>query len=100
MNLRFLKSMTVCLMLMSFTSLAKAQVTLQPTEAHNLAEQLKQGEICKGDLALTKSAYEGCKSLHNPVQFWQTPGFLIGDFVVGFSTGAILCATHLFGICK
>lgn len=48
-----------------------------------------------------KDAYEDLlEESHPPVQFWQTPAFVIGEFAVSFGLGALIIATHCFGTCK
>jgi hypothetical protein len=45
------------------------------------------------------SAYETLlKEDHPPVQFWQTPVFLVGGLSASFGFGALLVGTHCFGL--
>jgi hypothetical protein len=73
-----------------------------PEVQNEIAAKLVDLEVCKSNLDTTTTAYNNCAANnHGGPSFWQTPTFMVGDFVVGVGVGAAAaCAFHLFGACK
>lgn len=73
-----------------------------PENKHNFAELIKDNQLCHLNLDTTTKAYQKCSSeMAPPLEFWQTPTFVVGEFVVTIGmTAMVLCLTHAMGACN
>jgi hypothetical protein len=72
-----------------------------PEIKEEVANKLLDLQICERGFATMNAAYNDCAlNTHGPLQFWQKPSFVIGEFVFTFSaTILLMCLTHLAGTC-
>jgi hypothetical protein len=73
----------------------------QPEIKNQIAQKMTDLKVCTQNVQTIQAAYNECASnQHGELQFWQTPGFVVGGFVVTVgATTAILCLTHFMGAC-
>lgn len=73
-----------------------------PNVKHQIANAITDLRVCNQTLLDTTTAYVECSTnTHGSLQFWQTPSFVIGGFVVTASvSAAVICLSHLMGACK
>ena len=72
-----------------------------PQLKHQIANEMENLHICQETVLDTNTALLECRADHRSPQFWQTPGFVIGEFVVTASaTALVLCLTHTLGMCQ
>lgn len=73
-----------------------------PKVQHEISGKLIDLQVCQKNLTTTEAAYEDCAlDDHPPLQFWQSPTFMIGGFVVTVSaTATLICLTHFLGACQ
>ncbi len=89
---------------MSNLALAQKMTSLdlnQPEIKKQVAERMVDLRVCTQSLTTVQEAYNECATnQHGELQFWQTPGFMIGGFVVTVgATTALICLTHFMGAC-
>lgn len=67
-----------------------------------MSSKLIDLQVCQKNLTTTQEAYDDCAlDDHPPLQFWQSPTFMIGGFAVTVSvTATLICVTHFLGACK
>lgn len=48
------------------------------------------------------SAYDSLlQESHSPIQFWQTPEFVVGEFVITVGVAVtVICVSHALGACR
>lgn len=73
-----------------------------PEIKKQIANKFVDLEVCQQSEKTLQAAYTDCASnRHGELEFWQTPGFVIGGFVVTASlTAGIICLTHFMGACR
>lgn len=80
----------------TYESIAEAPDLLK----ENYVRNLKDLKLCEKNNVSLAEAYSRCSDENpTPLQFWQKPGFLVGEFVVSFSVGVIFVATKCMGMC-
>ena len=77
----------------------KKLTCISQSGVHALAQREKMCQKCQLDLLTRTDAYERLlKEDHPPIQFWQTPTFVVGGITVGVGLGALLAVTKGFGL--
>jgi hypothetical protein len=73
-----------------------------PQIKKQIANTFTDLKVCQQDKLTLLDAYNDCANdTHGELQFWQTPTFVIGGFLVTISTTtAVICLTHFMGACK
>jgi hypothetical protein len=74
----------------------------QPEIKRQVADQMINCRVAEENNVMLQAAYNDCASnQHGEIQFWQTPGFLIGGFfVTAGGTAVLICVTHFMGACQ
>jgi hypothetical protein len=73
-----------------------------PVIKKQIAEKMIDLQVCTQSKNTLQSAYDECAlDTHGPLQFWQTPSFIVGGFVVTVTaTIGVVCLTHFLGACQ
>lgn len=73
-----------------------------PDVKHQIAQKMIDLQVCTQSNKTLQSAYNECAlDTHGPLQFWQTPTFVVGGFVVTVTvTVGVVCLTHFLGACQ